>query len=789
MDLNRNFAALVFVATISTVCADDYSGYVRLTGEDPLTTSSSWNKVGKWSDGKAPSSTKNYYVPAGTLLYQVSGSSTSADDRTWKGGQLVIGGTFHSHVNNGTEYGPLVRDLVLLGGSEFRMGAFSFLGIVNNVTSTVSVVGTGDNPVTLSHHHANSSNGSRSYALRAFFNGASDSALVLTRPYTNYNNESMDDGWPCLINRWPFASYPGTVVMRGGNFSARPEDRNYSFNMPLATLRIEDGARCYFYRATTTSADDAQIGALDSTGGKLYFNCRVVNGTPTVNPVVNISDSLNLDSDTVISIPTNVTPFLVGMTPDNPYGATAKVAHLASDAADGLGDISTAKVELADNARFGYPVKLHAIDNGDGSKDVYLATPNVVAMTNQNSSSGSQSGAFDAGSGWMWTSLEVPAADSSYTFLVRKALTLSSNANYPNAILADASVVWSVGGTQYTFKTINLCGSSGLRSWGSTDQTRTYSAGKLNVLAPSSTIDVSGGVAVTIDADVCGEGNLNIGNYNNGYGWVNLTHANTNFHGRLTIQHVPADSTGALNTDRFLTRLYDSRNWGGEYNDAATAYKAITLKNFPNVQVQSDVSFSAASRGILVQGGAQFNVPSGKTLTLGNQVTYAGCLEKKGPGMLELSGSARFLDGQAETAPIATTNVLKVQAGTLRISSRSAADGLAISFAEGTKMVIPSDSEAGYYNARWDEPLSIEAANGKLPVEIEPVDVVAGRDITVPICTFTETAAANIPLEAFSVSMSVRGMRLRSFVKQSNGDGTVSYLATFGTVGLRVIFR
>jgi len=789
MNSNRILAVLVFAATISIASADDYSGYIRLTGEDPLTAQSSWNKAGKWSDGKVPSSTKNYYVPEGTLLFQQSGKSTSDDDRTWKGGQLVIGGTFHSTVNNDAAYGPFIQDLVLLGGSECRVGCFAFLGKVNGVLGSVTVEGTLENPAKISHHHTNSSDGSRSYALQGVFSGTSDSALVLTRPYTNYNNEAMDYGWSCSIVADAFATYPGTVIMRGGNFKAIPPSRTVSYNMPLATLRVEDGANCHFYRDAAYAASDAQIGSLDSVGGKLYFNSRVVNGAVAVNPIVNISDSLNLDSDTVISIPTNVTPFLVGMTPDNPYGATAKVAHLASDAADGLGDISTAKVELADNARLGYPVKLHAIDNGDGSKDVYLATPNVVAMTNQNSSSGSQPGAFDAGSGWMWTSLEVPAADSSYTFLVRKALTLSSNANYPNAILADASVVWSVGGTQYTFKTINLCGSSGLRSWGSTDQTRTYSAEKLNVLAPSSTIDVSGGVAVTIDADVCGEGNLNIGNYNNGYGWVNLTHANTNFHGRLTIQHVPADSTGVLNTDRFLTRLYDSRNWGGEYNDAATAYKAITLKNFPNVQVQSDVSFSAASRGILVQGGAQFNVPSGNTLTLGNQVTYAGRLEKKGAGTLELAGSARFLDGQAETAPIATTNVLKVLAGTLRISSRSAADGLAISFAEGTKLAIPSDSEAGYYNARWDAPLSIEAADGKLPVEVELVDVAAGGNVTVPICTFTETAAADVPLEAFSVSMDVKGMRLKSFVKQPNGDGTVSYLATFGTVGFRVIFR
>ena len=37
--------------------------------------------------------------------------------------------------------------------------------------------------------------------------------------------------------------------------------------------------------------------------------------------------------------------------------------------------------------------------------------------------------------------------------------------------------------------------------------------------------------------------------------------------------------------------------------------------------------------------------------------------------------------------------------------------------------------------------------------------------------------------------MDVKGMRLKSFVKHPNGDGSVSYLTTFGPVGLRVIFR
>ena len=787
MNISKVLVALALGETmIGSADTDPYSGYVRLVGED-ASANQSWNAKGHWSDNAAPISTKNYYVPAGALLWQQSGNSSTISQRTWNGGRLVIGGTFLTTVNNSAANGPLINDLVLLGGSDCRVGCFSFLGAVDNVMGTVMVEGTLDNPAMISHHHTNSSNGTRAYGIYGEFEGAADSAVVLTRPYKNYKNEDMDYGWSCDIGQEPFAAYPGTVIMRGGNFKARPYPNQNSYNMPLVTLRIEDDANCHFYRSATIVPSAAQIGALESAGGKLCFNYLIANGTTNVYPVVNVSRRLSLDADTVVSLPTNVNNFLVGVTPDNAYGSTFRIAHLTGTAAETVGDLSAVKVGVDGNAQLGYPVKLHAIANGDGTKDVYLATPNVAIMTNQNGTASTAAGAFDAGSGWMWTNQEEPAADSSMTYLARTVLTLHANANYPNATLSTASSLWSVGGTHYTFKTINLGHGNGIRSWNTVDQNRTYTAQRLNVLAQSSKIEVSGNVSATIDADVYGNGNLEIGNYDNGYGSVHLTHVNTNFHGRLTIRQLPLN--GTLTPYKFSTQLAGSRNWGGAFDDLANAYRAITLKDFPYVRVYGDVAFSGSDRGILVQSGVRFNVTDGKTLMFGNQITYAGVLEKNGAGILELAGTARFLDGQSDTAPVAGTNELKIVAGALKISSKTAADGLAISFAEGTKLIILSDTESGYCNVKWDAPLSIETVDGKLPVEIDPVGVAGNENVTVPICTFSETAAANIPLDAFSVSMDVKGMRLKSFVKRSNGDATVSYIATFGPVGFRVEVR
>ena len=776
------FAGLVALASVGA----DYTGYVRLEGED-TSTSKSWAAVGRWSDKKAPSLDKNYYVPPGTLLWHESGNTSAASTKTWGGGQLVIGGTFHTTVNQDPSNGPYVQDLVLLGGSECRVGCFGFLGAANGVPSSVTVEGTMASPAVISHHHVNSSNGSRAYRLKTAFGGSSDSVLALTRPYVNYAGETMDFGWSCEIEPANFATYPGTVVMRGGNFKARPSSNTESYNMPSATLRLEDGANCHFYRNASHIASDAEIGALDSAGGRLYFNCRTSGGVTSVNPVLNIGERLGLNADTVVAIPTNTTPFLVGVTPDNPYGITHRIAHLASSA-DVVGDLSAVKVDVADNAELGRPVKLLALSNGDGTKDVYLATPGVVAMTNANSSSAGGSGAFDAGNGWMWTNLETPAADSGCTYLTRKTLTFFADANYPDATLSAASSIYSLGGANYSFKTINLCSGGHFRSWGTSVKYRTYTAETFNILASSAAVEVSAGVYLTIDADVCGDGDLEIGNYNNAAGSISLTHANTNFHGRLTIRQ--SQGTAATLTPRnFSCTLSDSRNWGGESADAENSYRAITLKDFPFIPVQANVAFPASGRGVLVQGGARFNVAAGKTLVFSNQVTYAGILEKNGAGTLELAGTARFLDGQADTAPVGGTNGLNIIAGALKISSKTAADGLAISFAEGTKLIIPSDTEAGYCNTKWSAPLSIDTEDGKLPVEIEPVGIDAPRAVTVPVCTFGSTVADGISPDVFDVSMRMKGMRLLSFERHPNADGTVSYLATIGPSGCCIIFR
>jgi hypothetical protein len=296
---------------------------------------------------------------------------------------------------------------------------------------------------------------------------------------------------------------------------------------------------------------------------------------------------------------------------------------------------------------------------------------------------------------------------------------------------------------------------------------------------------------VIVNADFYGDANLTLRNNDDGYGKIRLDKENTNFTGRVIVtqQGPNADKT---NITPYKGTLYVSNalNLGGKYygNDN---YRAITFSKYPVIRVQKTTAFNEATRGILIQQGVRLYTDGTKcTLTLSNQVTYAGIVEKVGNGTLDLAGTARFIDGNADTLPVAETNVLNVSNGKLRISSKLAADGLDIRFAQGTKLLIPAQTEAGYYNIKWNAPLTINTNNGKLPVVVEGLEADAARkNITVSICTFNATAAANISEDVFDVSTDTDDLRLKSLQKVSNEDGSVSYIATFGQYGSRIILR
>jgi hypothetical protein len=161
---------------------------------------------------------------------------------------------------------------------------------------------------------------------------------------------------------------------------------------------------------------------------------------------------------------------------------------------------------------------------------------------------------------------------------------------------------------------------------------------------------------------------------------------------------------------------------------------------------------------------------------------------KDGLGTLELGGSARFGDGAVSTAPTAGTNELEIAAGALKVTSETACDGLAITFAEGTRLIVPRNSAKGLYDVKWSNPITVNTLDGKLPVEVDfDANTEEGGDVV--ICTVSAAAAESLPPETFVSVRKRGGFTLNATRKRVNADGSVSYVARFCKKGVRISIR
>ena len=792
-------ASLLAVVASVAIADDPYADYVKMVSPGDAYNRSSWNVAGQWGDGQIPDSTKKYYVPRAFYFMRLS---NPIENDVWNGGQLVIDGKFRVYVSMGDKYSPLVRDLVLLGGSELQVDCYGPLKPVNSEVGVVTVRGTHANPSRMTQHYTSSfptgSASPRSHSMQAKLTGTADSCLVFTRPVINYAGKATDRGFYMTCGNSYYGEYPGTFVVRGTNTIVRPA-ANETYNWPNAEIQVDQRGECYFYYNNNyiDAVKNAYLRSLDLRDACIRINYHTAGAV--AYPLLNVTEKFSIAPDGEVLVNAAQSALIAGLSASNPYGHSVRIAHLTGTAAQTAGNFDGVRVldYLGVGGEFA-GMRLHKVDNGDGSADVYVATPNIVTMTNDNvETSGypagsTQYGAFEPGHATDWSNGEEPAADSAYHYLNIKRLCFFQSVSFPNAKLTIAyNSSWKAG-ESIEFKEISICPGVSFGLW-SSDATRYMNAERLNivrnVINPAASMIYSGQSHVlTINADVCGDGNLHLRNINDQYGTISMPHVNTNFHGRLLLSQVAVNAGDPISPYRLKTYIWDARNLGGAYTTSNDTYCAITLKNNPSIVVTNNVTFSEPTRGMLIEAGGQFNIGNGKTMRMENQITFAGALDKTGLGTLDLAGAARFIDGATSTAPSAGTNVLTVSQGALRISSAEAADGLAISFAEGTRLVIPAASEKGYCNTKWNAPLTINTNDGTLPVVIDVTGVDASN-IEVPICTFNATAAENIPETAFAVQRISSAIRCKGVEKRTNADGSVSYVARIGVIGTQFFFR
>ena len=225
------------------------------------------------------------------------------------------------------------------------------------------------------------------------------------------------------------------------------------------------------------------------------------------------------------------------------------------------------------------------------------------------------------------------------------------------------------------------------------------------------------------------------------------------------------------------------------------AYNALSFSNSSRFNVNGSICISEPTRGVYFSGVNYVNVPNdGHTLTLASQTTLAGTLVKEGAGTLALGGTLKFTSSQDDT-PTVDLNVLLVNAGRIRPLSKYGADGLAISFASGTGIILAPLAEAiadvrryGLFDVKWTTPFDLTATGGKLDVALDLPQDMSGvpSRFSFGVCTVLAPVAPSI--EGNIVLPDVRGYR-HSVAVIDNGDGTVTFKATYAKIGFVVSIR
>ena len=290
---------------------------------------------------------------------------------------------------------------------------------------------------------------------------------------------------------------------------------------------------------------------------------------------------------------------------------------------------------------------------------------------------------------------------------------------------------------------------------------------------------------LTLAAELCGGGDLHFTSHTSSSGDPGCTYAltglNTNFSGRIEFSRGPF--TGAKAADRnaapdsaincITVKVSDGRNLGGAMKAFDKA--GIKLASHAVLQVSGSTAFDEATRGWYIEDVGRINVASGKTVSITNtQITYAGEFRKEGAGLLKLGGTAKFT-AEASDTPLAGTNVLAITAGAFMPTDATCCDGLAVTFAAGTKLLLDAAAEGdlkayGLYDVKWDTPIAV-AGDAALPVEfVLPEDFDNKASHRFGLCTVSPTAAASMDVDDFAVAR-IKGMKMK-VSKVENRDGS-----------------
>jgi len=722
----------------------DYSTYVQFLRTETSESDYGFSRKAAWSDNAAPGPGKKYYVPRGKVI---ASEYSSDDPRTFKGDELAIAGGFlHARAAAKTTKVPV---LAFCDGGYFTFGANDVNAGRGTFSAPCTIIRSTSDPAQLRFPTETTKSNRPKLQLDVY--GEADAEFE----FVNTGSGSSTIGYNF---EGALTNYLGTMTIADG---ACPKFTLAGNTIP-ATLKVRGGG----ILDMSLFSSDLTVGTLAwSDGGVLSFSVTTEGYAKVV-----VTNALQVSGSPRLKI----TGLSVGAGTPPVY----PLLTLAGPAAEDVPDLSCV---------VGTPVvgplphwRLVVTANGDGTKTVSATYKEIVTLAREYSSTTKEYSAFYTGNEGYWSNNAFP--QSGYDYYISSNMLWYSGG--PASFAGDSFTIAPAKTVRcarsVTVNDLNFGGGT----WMFMGANASYLRGKVTVWPGSANFSGYNGNTLTIDAPIGGEGDLTFTMYTGiakpGISYV-LSGDNSAFEGKVTITTpVYAGASGKpavpdMDSGYYTkVRITDGNSLGGAYA-GSDGWRAVTLEKQSRLIVANDVTLAEPTRGLFVSRTGYVSVADGATLALECPFTLGGELVKLGGGTLSLGGQLAFADGNPATEPTAETNRLIVSEGTLRVASTNACNGLAISFAAGTRLEIgvePGDDALrtyGLYDVAWDAPISLAEGMEALPVRFSNPPTPVSGTLRLGICTLNPTAAAAFTPESFDVARVPKA--LTKVVRVENRDG------------------
>lgn len=809
----RSAAAVV----VDGVTYDATTGYVLMSEKDLGEYSSVTGALHWVGQTEPPQPDKNYFIQTGmTLRTPKNGNTAAFPLLTFAGQSLTLGGGQITHALNsgmGEDKTPGVQwdDLRILGG---QYVAGCQLNVIRD--SKITFVPTSLGPVEFNFNQPNpGSAGTGLWFRNTTFSGTSAEATAI------FYNSARADSTGIAFRNCDFSGFtgtfqfgkqgidkstcadfgsgtvfPGTVVIET---NAEFRTTISSGSLSLDTIRIKRGGQFYFPKTGVT----LNVGTLWNEDGRM-----ATQSSASAPGIVNVANNFVTDRTFVLAG--------LGYTVATGTAQTASIPFMSVPEGTAIHDGLFEYKPVSG----GLPNIVVSSETVDGKISLGVAKKEIVTVTVRDSSANGGS-SFKETKTSNWSDGRQPHSGADYVVGLSGCGNQLMTADTTGAArAADGACMFAgdsftvLGGTLAlcdvylnVFSNLTVVAGGTISAFTAPGRVNVLRGNTLTLLPSTSSsalISCQNGAWLVVENELLGSAALDICRHSNGSSMhaclIDLRALNTNYTGRITLAcggwRTGTNWEGNNMSKQVTLCVRDACNLGGQL--ASFTYDALRVRDCQILSVTNDVAFTEQTRGLFIDGCARFNVSSGNTLTLAQPLTFAGKLRKEGAGTLALGGTVAFTaDRLSDPDGLDGTNVLEVVEGSVKPLSKTAADGLAFSFASGTSLALdiaPSNADMaqyGLYDVKADAPVTLAEGMSTLPVTLNTDGIAEPAPVyEVALATVKDRTLATALKGQLSVTKPWPNYVAELSLRDNPDDGnSCTVVARIRLAGLTVIFR